>query len=193
MSTRPTPLLTPEQYLASERAGDRKHEYCRGEVFAMVGASFEHVGIAANLVASLHGQLQGRPCRVFSSDLRVKVSQTGLYTYPDVGVVCDEPQFDDAYSDTLLNPRVIIEVLSASTESYDRGKKFAHYRTIESLTEYLLIAQDQPCVEQYIRQPTDDWLLHEATEPAETIHLPSIECDLKLSDVYASIEFSEPE
>jgi len=193
MSTRPTPLLTPEQYLASERTGDQKHEYYRGEVFAMVGASFEHVGIVSNLVISLGNQLQGRPCRVFSSDLRVKVSQTGLYTYPDVGVVCDEPQFDDAYGDTLLNPRVIIEVLSASTEGYDRGKKFAHYRTIESLTEYLLIGQDQPRVEQYIRQPNHDWLLHEATEPAETIHLPSVECDLKLSDVYTNIEFSEPE
>ena len=193
MSTRPKPFLTPEEYLASERAGDQKHEYHQGEVFAMVGASFEHVGIVSNLVISLGNQLQSRPCRVFSSDLRVKVSRTGLYTYPDVGVVCDQPQFDDAYNDTLLNPRVIIEVLSASTENYDRGKKFAHYRSVESLTEYLLVAQDQPRVEQYVRQANDDWLLHEATEREETIHLPSIECDLKLSDVYANVELSETE
>ena len=193
MSTRPKPLLTPEEYLASERAGDRKHEYYQGEVLAMGGASFEHVGIAANLVASLHRQLQGRPCRVFSSDLRVKVSRTGLYTYPDVGVVCGQPEFDDQYNDTLLNPRVIIEVLSASTEAYDRGKKFAHYRTVESLAEYLLVSQDQPRIEQYVRQADNDWLLHEATELAETLHLPSIECDLKLSDVYANVELPEPE
>ena len=193
MSTRPKPFLTPEQYLTSERAGDQKREYYQGEVFAMVGASFEHVGITANLVASLHGQLQGRPCRVFSSDLRVKVSRTGLYTYPDVGVVCDEPEFDDQHNDTLLNPKVIIEVLSPSTEGYDRGKKFAHYRTVESLVEYLLVSQDQPRVEQYIRQPNDDWLLHEAAELEETIHLRSIECDLKLSDVYANVELSESE
>ena len=193
MSTRAKPLLTPEQYLAAERAGDQKHEYYQGEVFAMVGASFEHVGIAANLLATLHGQLQGGPCRVFQSDLRVKVSRTGLYTYPDVGVVCDRPQFDDDRNDTLLNPRVIIEVLSPSTENYDRGKKFAHYRTVESLAEYLLISQDQPRVEQYVCQPNRDWLLHEATEPDETIHLPSIDCDLKLSDVYASIDLTEPE
>ena len=139
MSTRPKPLLTPEQYLASERAseraGDQKHEYHQGEVFAMGGASFEHVGIVSNLVISLGNQLQGRPCRVFSSDLRVKVSRTGLYTYPDVGVVCDQPEFDDAYNDTLLNPRVIIQVLSASTEMYDRGKKVAHYRTVARRAE----------------------------------------------------------
>ena len=193
MSTRPKPFLTPEQYLASERAGDRKHEYYRGEVFAMVGASFEHVGIAANLVALLHGQLQGSPCRVFSSDLRIKVSRTGLYTYPDVGVVCDQPEFDDEHNDTLLNPRVIFEVLSPSTEGYDRGKKFAHYRTVVSLAEYLLVSQDQPRIEQYVRQADNDWLLHEATNLTETIQLPSIECDLTLSDVYANIEFGEPE
>ena len=193
MSTQPKPFLTPEEYLASERAGDQKHEYYQGEVFAIVGASFEHVGITANLVASLHRQLQGGPYRVFSSDLRVKVSRTGLYTYPDVGVVCDEPQFDDENNDTLLNPRVIIEVLSPSTENYDRGKKSAHYRSVESLTEYLLVAQDQPRIEQYVRQPNHDWLLHEATELEQTIHLPSIECDLKLSEVYANVELSEPE
>ena len=193
MSTQPKPFLTPEEYLASERAGDQKHEYYQGEVFAMGGARFEHVGIVSNLVISLGNQLQGGPCPVFSSDLRVKVSRTGLYTYPDVGVVCDQPQFDDQYNDTLLNPRVIIEVLSPSTESYDRGKKFVHYRSVESLAEYLLVSQDQPRIEQYIRQPNHDWLLHEAAELPGTIHLPSIDCDLRLSDVYANIDLAEPE
>ncbi len=191
MSTRPKPVLTPEAYLASERAGEQKHEYYQGEVFAMGGASFEHVSIVSNLVASLGNQLLGRPGRVFSSDLRVNVSRTGLYTYPDVGVVCDQPQFDDEQDDTLLNPGVIIEVLSPSTEGYDRGKKFAQYRNVECLAEYLLVAQDQPRIELYVRQANNDWLLHEATKLEETIRLPSIECDLKLSDVYANVELSE--
>ncbi len=193
MSTRPKPLLTPEQYLASERAGDRKHEYYQGEVFAKVGASFEHVGIVSNLVGSLGTQLQARPFRVFSSALRISVSQTGLYTYPDVGIVGDQPDFDDDHNDTLLNPLVIIQVFFPSTEEHDRGKKFAHYRTVESLAEYLLVSQDQPRIEQYVRQADNDWLLHEATDLEDTIRLPSIECDLKLSDVYANIEFTEPE
>ncbi len=193
MSTRPKPLLTPEEYLASERTGDQKPEYYQGEVFAMVGASFVHVGIVSNLVVSLGNQLQGGPCRVFSSDLRVKVSRTGLYTYPDVGVVCDQPEFDDEHNDTLLNPRVIIEVFSPSTESYERGNWFVPFRTVESLAEYLLVSQVEPRVEQYVRQADSDWLLHEAAELEDTIHLPSIECDLKLSDVYDNIDFTEPE
>ena len=191
MSTRPEPFLTPQQYLASERAGDEKHEYCRGEAFAMVGASFEHVTLVSNLVISLGNQLKEGPCRVFSSDLGVKVSRTGLYTYPDVGIVCGQPQFDDEHNDTLLNPRVILQVLSPSTESNDRGKKFAHYRSVESLAEYLLVSKEQPRVERFVRQASNDWLLHEATELDQTIRLPSIECDLKLSDVYANVELHQ--
>jgi Uma2 family endonuclease len=193
MSFQPKPFLTLEEYLAGERAAVQKHEYFQGEVFAMGGASFSHVTIVSNLNATLHRQLQGKPCQAFAMDLRVNVSRTGLYTYPDIGVVCDEPQFDDERRDTLLNPRIIIEVLSSSTEAYDRGKKFAHYRTIESLTEYLLVAQDQPRVEQYIRQSSGDWLLHDATALDETIRLPSIGCELKLAEVYDRVEFSESE
>lgn len=192
MSSQPKKLVvTPEEYLAAERQADRKHEYFGGEVFAMSGASFAHVSIVANLTGHLFARLQGSSCRAFSSDLRIKVSRTGLYTYPDVVVVCGEPQFDDEHNDTLLNPRLIAEVLSPSTETYDRGKKFAHYRTLDSLAEYLLIAQDQARVEQYIRQPSGDWLLHEATQVAETIRLPSIESELSLSDVYDKIKFDQ--
>ncbi len=189
MSSQPKNLATPEEYLAAERQGDRKHEYFGGEVFAMSGASFAHVSIVANLTGHLFGQLQGGPCRSFSSDLRVKVSQTGLYTYPDVVVICEKPQFDDEHNDTLLNPRLIVEVLSPSTETYDRGKKFAHYRTLDSLAEYLLIAQDQSRVEQFIRQPSGDWLLHEATQLDETIRLPSIDSQFTLSALYENVEF----
>ena len=193
MSVQPRPYLTPEEYLEGERAAEEKHEYFRGEVFAMVGASFAHVTIASNVNASLHSQLKGKPCRPFASDLRVNVSRTGLYTYPDVGVVCGDPEFGDEHHDTLLNPRVLIEVLSPSTEAYDRGKKFGHYRTIESLAEYLLVAQDQPRIEQFTRQASGDWLLHEATGLEASIRLPSIECELKLADVYDRVEFSEAE
>jgi len=191
MSSQPKSTVTHEEYLAAERRGPQKHEYLDGEVFAMSGASFAHVSIVANLTGRLFGQLQGGPCRAFSSDLRVKVSRTGLYTYPDVVVVCGEPQFDDEHNDTLLNPRLIVEVLSPSTETYDRGKKFAHYRTLDSLAEYLLIAQDQARVEQFIRQSSGDWLLHEATQMEETVRLPSIESQFALSDVYDQIQFDQ--
>ena len=193
MSVQPRPHLTPEEYLEGERVSEEKHEYFRGEVFAMGGASVSHVRIVSNLVRTLGNQLLARPCEVFPTDMRVKVSQTGLYTYPDVSVACGDPEFDDEQRDTLLNPRLIIEVLSPSTEAYDRGKKFSHYGTITSLAEYVLIAQDRPCIDQYVRQPSGDWLRHEVTGPEETIQLPSIECELKLAEVYARVEFSETE
>lgn len=191
MSLQPKPHLTPEEYLACERATEEKHEYFQGEVFAMGGASLTHVRVVSNLVRTLGSQLLGKPCEVLATDMRVNVSRTGLYTYPDVSVLCDEPQFDDDQRDTLLNPRLIIEVLSPSTEAYDRGKKFSHYLTIESLAGYLLVAQDQPRIEQYIRQPSGDWLWHEATGLEGTIRLPSIECELKLAEVYDRVAFDE--
>lgn len=191
MSVQPKPYVTPEEYLERERATEEKHEYFQGEVFAMVGASFAHVTIVSNVNASLHSQLKGKSCQAFATDLRVNVSRTGLYTYPDAGVVCGEPEFGDKHRDTLLNPKILIEVLSPSTEAYDRGKKSAHYRTIESLTEYLLVAQDQLRIEQYIRQPSGDWLLHEVSGLDGSIRLPSIECELKLAEVYDRIEFDK--
>ncbi len=187
MSTQPKPHFTPAQYLAFERTTDRKHEYHDGEMFAMAGASRAHAQIVTNLVATLAAQLRGKDCSVYSSDLRVKVSRTGLYTYPDVVIVCGEQRFDDEHEDTLLNPTAIIEVLSPSTEGYDRGKKFAHYRTLDSLKEYLLIAQDEPCIEQYVRQPDGNWLLHEAGDVTETVALPSVNCTLKPAEVYDKV------
>src|SRR5262249_39888199 len=127
MSTPTKSRFTPEEYLALERAAERRSEYYAGEIFAMGGASRKHIVIVANISGQLWSQLKGRPCRVYPNDMRVKVSPTGLYTYPDVAVVCGLDQFDDDHQDTLLNPTVIIEVLSKSTEAYDRGKKFEHY------------------------------------------------------------------
>jgi Uma2 family endonuclease len=193
MSTQPEPLYTAEEYLALERDSETKHEYYDGEIFAMAGATEPHVAIVSNLVFALMGQLRDRPCKVYASEMRVKVSATGLYTYPDLAVVCGERELEDDRRDTLLNPNVIIEVLSPSTEAYDRGKKFAHYRTLDSLAEYLLVAQDAPRVEQYVKQPDGDWLLHEAARVEDTISLPTIRCELRLAEVYDGVDFAEGE
>jgi len=188
MSLQPQRRYTPEEYLALERKAEHKSEYFSGEIFAMSGASRQHNLIVANVVASLHGQLRNRPCEVYASDMRVKVSPTGLYTYPDVVAVCGAPRFDDEQKDTLLNPTVIIEVLSSSTEAYDRGDKFGHYRKLESLTEYILIAQEKIHVEHYVRQSNNQWLFSEANSPSDTVLLPTIDCVLVLAEVYDKVE-----
>ena len=137
-------------------------------------------------------QLKARPCTTYPSDMRVKVSPTGLYTYPDVTVVCGEARFEDNQQDTLLNPTLIVEVLSESTEAYDRGGKFAHYRKLTSLMEYVLITQTKPHIEHYVRQPDNQWLLSEADSVPDTIHLPSIECHLALAEVYDKVDIVNP-
>jgi len=178
----------PEEYLTLERKAQQKNEYLSGEIFAMGGASEKHNLIVGNVFASLHAQLKGRPCKVYSSDMRVKVSATGLYTYPDITALCGQAEFDDEQKDTLLNPDVIIEVLSKSTEGYDRGEKFAHYRKIGSLTEHVLISQDKYHIEHYIRQPDNQWLLSEADRRQDSIQLPAINCTLALTEVYDKVE-----
>jgi Uma2 family endonuclease len=173
--------------LAIERKAEYKSEFFRGEMFAMAGASREHTLVAGNMLTALNNQLSGRDCEVYGNDMRVKVSPTGLYTYPDVSVVCGKPQFEDASVDTLLNPKVIVEVLSESTEGYDRGKKFEHYRNVSSLAEYVLIAQDTPHVEVHTRQSDGRWLMWETNDLAHVARLQSIDCSLKLSDIYARV------
>ncbi len=186
------PYLTEEEYLAIERQAEYKSEYYEGEMFALAGASIKHNYIVANLLAGLHSALRGKPCSVFSSDLRVKVQASGLYTYPDVVVVCGELITDDKYRDTVLNPILIIEVLSESTEAYDRGKKFEKYRLIPELREYVLVAQDRPHVEVFTRSDaTARWVLSEATGADAAIELLSIECTLPLADIYSKVEFDE--
>jgi Uma2 family endonuclease len=191
MSLQAKPLLTPEEYLALERNAEHKSEYFAGEVFALAGASERHNLIVGNIFAGLHAQLRNRPCKVYASDMRAKVHATGLYTYPDVVAVCDEARFDDDQKDTLLNPTVILEVLSESTEAYDRRRKFAHYRKLESLAEYVLIAQETHHVEHYLRQPDNQWLLSESDGLQDAIHLPSINCHLALADVYDKVDIEE--
>ena len=180
--------LTVEEYLAIERQAPCKSEYFDGEMFAMAGASRRHNLIALNIGAELRTQLRQRPCEVYTSDMRVKISRTGLYTYPDVAVVCEEPLFEDTDVDTLLNPIVLVEVLSPSTADYDRGGKFEQYRTLPSLQVYLLVAQEQCHVVHYTSQQDNTWLLAETSDMQDGIHLPSIRCDLLLSEIYAKVQ-----
>lgn len=191
MSSQVKIYYTPEEYLALERQAERKSEYFAGEIFAMTGASRRHNLVAGNVFAALHVQLRRRPCEIYPSDMRVKVSPTGLYTYPDITAVCGEPLFDDEQRDTLLNPTVLVEVLSKSTASYDRGEKFEHYRKLSSLAEYLVIAQNKYHVEHYVRQPDNQWLLSETDEIQKTVHLSSIECELALTDIYDKVEIDK--
>src|SRR5713226_9264432 len=189
MSQQIKPFISPQEYLRLERQSEYKSEYLNGEIFAMTGASRKHNLVTTNISSSLHRQLKGRPCEVYAVDMRVKVRATGLYTYPDVAVVCGDPQFEDEQVDTLVNPTVLIEVLSPSTERYDRIAKTSYYRTIDSLAEHLLVAQDEIRLEQYVRQPDGQWLPSEYVTLDAVVNLPSIECTLKLSDVYDRITF----
>lgn len=189
MSQQIKPYISPEEYLALERKAEYKSEYLHGEIFAMSGASETHNLVAGNIFGELRQQLKDGQCRTYISDMRVKVSSVGLYTYPDVVVVCGEPEFEDKEFDTLLNPTMLIEVLSPSTERYDRIAKSSYYRTIDSLAEHLLVAQDEVHLEQYSRQPDGEWLLSEYLTPDAVVNLPSIGCTLKLNDVYDRITF----
>ena len=190
VSTQPKTFLTPEQYLEIERKAEFKSEYYNGEMFAMAGAREAHNLLVTALVSLLHAQLRPRPCRVYSSDMRVRVSATGLYTYPDVIAVCGDRQFLDDQRDTLLNPNLLVEVLSPSTEAYDRGRKFEHYKAIESFSEYLLISSDRVHVDLFRRQPDSDWLLKSADRLDDVLDLQSIACRLSLADLYEQVEFS---
>jgi Uma2 family endonuclease len=172
------------EYLELEAMSPVKHEFMDGHVWAMAGGSPAHAAIATKIAALLVAGLRGRPCRVFSSDLRVRVLATGLGTYPDVTVVCDELQTDpaDPKGNTVVNPRVVVEVLSPTTEEYDRGEKLAQYKRIDGLAEIVLVAHDAHRLEIWRRAP-DRWSLEVAQEDA-TARLESIRCDLPVSDVY---------
>jgi Uma2 family endonuclease len=188
MSSNPKTFLTEEEYLTVERQAEFRSEYFAGEMFAMAGASRRHNRIVTNLVVALDSQLRARPCNVYSNDMRVKAQNTGLFTYPDVVVTCGEERFADGANDVLLNPLVIIEVLSDSTEAYDRGKKFENYQSIESLKEYLLVSQNSQRVEQFVRQSSKNWIYSESHELSEAILIQSIEGELKLEDIYLKVE-----
>jgi Uma2 family endonuclease len=188
MSSQPRHRFTPDEYLALERTADVKSEYLDGEIFAMAGASPRHALIVTNVAAELRAQLRRRPCAVFSTELRVRVAPDGLYTYPDVVVVCGPLQLHDETRDTLTNPSVIVEVLSRSTQNSDRGEKFEQYRKLASLAEYVLIAQDRPHVELFARQADGSWVLSETNDPQQAIDLAAIGCRLELAEIYAKVD-----
>jgi len=184
--------ISPEEYLAAEGESLEKHEYFGGEIFQMSGASDAHNTVSGNAFASLHLQLKKRHCKAYQSDMRVYVPNTGLYTYPDIAVVCGKPEFlPDAHLDTLTNPILIVEVLSPSTADYDKGAKFEHYRTIESLQEYILVWQDKKRAARYTKQIDGSWLLSDFIGEESEIKLSSIECTLTMDDIYDKVEFEE--
>ncbi len=182
----PQQRVTPEEYLAQERAAEVKSEYIAGQIYAMGGASRAHSLVNGNLFWVLTSQLRDRACELHVNDMRVKVSSAGLYTYPDMVVVCGEAQLEDAHGDTLLNPTLIIEVLTPSTEAYDRGAKFAYYRQLPSLREYLLVAQDRVLLDHFVRDDAG-WLFTSTTDPTAVVTLPAIGCTLPIAEVYHKV------
>ena len=187
MTAQPKQAWTTADYLAFERRSASKHEYAAGTLVAMAGASAAHNIITANIVASLHRQVLHRNCTVFPSDMRLKVLQANLYTYPDVTVVCGDVQYEDAAQDNVLNPTLLVEVLSPSTENYDRGRKAHYYRTIPSLQAYLLVAQDRQHIEHFTRHSVYQWLFAEVTSVDQPIYLAALDCTLTLTEIYHKV------
>jgi len=189
MEVEATRLLTPAEYLAFERASETKHEYVAGELVAMAGASRAHNLIQLDTATSLNLQLRSRGCDVYPSDMRVKIGSLGIYTYPDITIVCGESELEDSEQDTLLNPTAIIEILSPSTERYDHDLKFRRYRLIPSLRDYVLIAQDESRVEHYTIAPDGELRLRVYRALEAVVNLPTIGCQLPLTEIYARITF----
>lgn len=186
-------IYTPEEYLAFERNAEERHEYLDGQIYLMSGGSPKHSSICVNTIIDLGLQLRKKPCQIFEANMKVGAETSSQFSYPDASVVCGETKFHDTHQDVLTNPSVIIEVLSPSTERFDRGKKFARYQRIESFTDYILIAQDEPRVEHFARQANGTWILTVATGLKSKIKLTSIACTLKLSEVYDRIQFEAEE
>jgi Uma2 family endonuclease len=192
MSTAEKRRLTPAEYLAIEVASEGRHEFYDGEIFAMGGGSYWHNLVKDNLARGLGNRLASRGCTVLTSDQRVKVDATGLYTYPDVVVFCGKPTFEDGVHYSAINPLVLAEVLSDSTEKYDRGIQFGHYRQLPSVQEYLVLAQDRVSVERYRRQTAGDpssWVLIAVTDPAGIVEFESLGISVPVAEIYAGVEF----
>lgn len=188
MTAQPKQYLTEEVYLQYERTSVLKNEYYNGHIYAMAGASENHNLIAMNIAAILRAHVRGGTCRAYPSDMRVKVVQTGLNTYPDFTVVCGPPQFvNPEKRDTLTNPIVIIEILSPSTESYDRGEKFQHYRTIDTLQEYILVAQNKYRIERFVRHDTNEWVLSDIAGIDASLALRTLQTYIPLAEIYEQV------
>lgn len=184
MSTLRRPSFTPDQYLELERSAEYKSEYANGDILALAGATWIHNVIVGNIFAGLHRRLpHGRLCRPFSTDLKVWTPRFRKFVYPDVVVVCGEPLFHDSHRDAVLNPRLIVEVLSSSTEAYDKGEKFAAYQSIGSLVEYVLVPQDSRRIEQYLRRESSTWLYHLAEQGRRSLVFRSLELEVPIEEV----------
>ena len=180
---------TAEEYLRLERLAETKSEFFNGEILPMPGVTREHNLINGNLLVELKNQLAGRPCEVYFCDMKVKTPSTGSYAYPDIAALCGEPQFDRGDTGTLLNPQLLIEVLSESTERHDRGLKLHHYRSIDNLLEYVLVSQSECRVERYAQSKGGEWVYGNATNPESTVELTSIACRIPLSRIYDRVLF----
>ena len=189
MHPMPRRLFSEEEYLLIERAATYKSEYLDGEIYAMAGAGREHALIISNLLGSLYAQFRGRPCEVYSNDLRVRVADSGLYTYPDVMALCGSARLLDDRKDTLLNPQLILEVLSPSTSSYDRGEKGVRYRQLESLRNYILVAQEEMWVQHWDRQHGNTWIVTDHTQPTDRLRIEALDAELQLADIYERVVF----
>jgi Uma2 family endonuclease len=189
MSTAALKRISEAEYLDRERLAVEKSEYFDGEIFAMAGASFAHNQIGGNLYLALRLRLNGKPCQPLMSDMRIHIPQRRKFTYPDISVVCGKPEFSPGPSDNLLNPRVIFEVLSPSTEAYDRSAKFRHYQAIESLAEYVLVEQDSADIDCFTRAGDDAWILRSYSGLDAVLSLNSIDCQLPLAEIYTGVEF----
>ncbi|MBY0513178.1 MAG: Uma2 family endonuclease [Gemmataceae bacterium] len=192
MTALPKEKYTEAEYLARERAAEYKSEFLDGEIFAMSGASYFHNLVKENLVGELFQQLKGSPCRTLSSDMKVKVEATGLIAYPDVVALCGEPKFLDDRRDVLLNPVVVVEVLSPSTEKYDRRVKLRHYQRIPTLTDVVLMSQDEPFCERLTRQDNGTWVAAHLTELTEELTFGGIPARVPLAAIYAGLTFPPP-
>jgi Uma2 family endonuclease len=192
MSAVPKRKLTPAEYLAIEKTAEFKSEFFNGEMFAMAGASRPHNRVKENLAIEIGSRLKGGACQSFSSDQRVLVNRTGLYTYPDLLIVCGEVESTGDDEDTITNPRVIVEVLSPSTERYDRTTKFDHYQQIPSVQEYILVAQDAARCERYVRQADGTWGYTSFVGLEAVLALTSVPVQVPLADIYAGAEFPDP-
>ena len=191
MSTPSIRRFTADEYLVTERMAERRHEFLDGVIYDMAGASAPHNIIMMNLIMGLGPCVTDHGCQIFSSDMRVQVPLRSLYAYPDVMVVCGELEFADSHLDTIANPTLIIEVLSPSTANYDRNEKASRYRHILSLREYLLIAQDRCCIEQYVRETDTSWKSEEFQELAHTLRFSSVNCELPVSKIYRGVKLRD--
>jgi Uma2 family endonuclease len=183
-------LYTPEDYLAFEREARTRHEFFDGEIYAMAGESLSHSRVCVNLSGEVRNKLKGKPCEALSPNMKVRTSSASLFAYPDLTIVCGEPQFHDTKKDVLINPQAIFEVLSPSTETYDRTTKFQKYRLGNpTLIDYFLISQDKPFVEHFMKQADGNWLYRSYSELDETVKIETLDCELSLREIYDRVEF----